>query len=154
MNIEIMSVFDAFEYVMSHYAPYGCKEDLLFKDTYAVISIQDAQSNGFGFEFKESNYCKGVLTLRFDDVEKSSKGITAFDEEMANKIIDFIDKYDGKVDTFLCHCYAGQSRSRAVAAFVCFYIGVDNTELLEYGSPNSKVYRTLMKAYKKRIKHS
>ena len=151
MEIKVMSVFDAFDYVLNHYAPYDCEEDSLFKDSFATISIQDAQSNGFGFEFKESKYCKGVLTLEFDDVYKKVRGTVPFNKDMANQIIDFLDKYDGKVDTLLIHCYAGQSRSRAVGAFARYFIGEDNTELINYGSPNMMIYNTLMKEYKKRI---
>ena len=151
MEIKVISVFDAFDYVLNHYAPYGCEGDSLFKDSFATISIQDAQSNGFGFEFKQSKYCKGVLTLYFDDVYKKVKGTTPFNKDMANQIIDFLDEYDGKVDTLLIHCYAGQSRSRAVGAFAQYFIGEDNLDLINYGSPNMTVYKTLIKEYKKRI---
>ena len=151
MEIKVMSVFDAFDYVLNHYAPYGLEEESLFKDSFAIISIQDAQSNGFGFEFKQSKYCKGVLTLEFDDVYKKVSGTVSFNKDMANQIIDFLDEYDGKVDTLLIHCYAGQSRSRAVGAFAQYFIGEDNSELINYGSPNMMIYNTLMKEYKKRI---
>lgn len=151
VEIKIMSVFGAFEYVMNHYAPYFFEEELLFKDSFAVISIQDAHSDGFGFEFKQSKYCKGVLTLKFDDVYKKVKNTTPFNKEMANQIIDFLDEYDGKVDTLLIHCYAGESRSRAVGAFAKYFIGEDNAELIEFGSPNLFVYELLMKEYKKRL---
>jgi len=151
MEIKVMSVFDAFDYVLNHYAPYGCEDNSLFKDSFAIISIQDAQSNGFGFEFKQSKYCKGVLTLEFDDVYKKVSGTVQFNKDMANQIIDFLDEYDGKVDTLLIHCYAGQSRSRAVGAFAQYFVGDDNSELINYGSPNMMVYDTLMKEHKKRI---
>ena len=150
MEIKVMSVFDAFDYVLNHYAPYGCEEDSLFKDSFAIISIQDAQSNGFGFEFTESKFCKGVLTLEFDDVYKKVRGTVPFNKDMANQIIDFLDEYDGKVDTLIIHCYAGQSRSRAVGAFAKHFIGDDNTKLIENGSINMFVYDMLMKEYNKR----
>ena len=151
MEIKVMSVFDAFDYVLNHYAPYGLEDDSLFKDSFAIISIQDAQSNGFGFKFTKSKYCKGVLTLYFDDVYKKVKGTTPFNKDMANQIIDFLDEYDGKVDTLLIHCYAGQSRSRAVGAFAQYFVGDNNSELINYGSPNMMIYDTLMKEHKKRI---
>ena len=90
MEIKVMSVFDAFDYVLNHYTPYGCEDDSLFKDSFVIISIQDAQSNGFGFEFKQSKYCKGVLTLEFDDVYKKVRGTVPFNKDMANQIIDFV----------------------------------------------------------------
>lgn len=150
MKIKIMSVFDAFDYVLNHYAPYGLEDDSLFKDSFAIISIQDAQSNGFGFEFTESKFCKGVLTLEFDDVYKKVRGTVSFNKDMANQIIDFLEEYDGKVDTLIIHCYAGQSRSRAVGAFAKYFIGDDNTKLIENGSINMFVYDMLMKEYNKR----
>ena len=150
MEIKVMSVFDAFDYVLNHYAPYGCEDDSLFKDSFAIISIQDAQSNGFGFEFTKSKYCKDVLTLEFDDVYKKVSGTVSFNKDMANQIIDFLEEYDGKVDTLIIHCYAGQSRSRAVGAFAKYFIGDDNTKLIENGSINMFVYDMLMKEYNKR----
>ena len=151
MEIKVMSVFDAFDYVLNHYAPYGCEDDSLFKDSFAIISIQDAQSNGFGFKFAKSKYCKDVLTLEFDDVYKKVRGTVPFNKDMANQIIDFLNEYDGKVDTLLIHCYAGQSRSRAVGAFSQYFIGENNSELINYGSPNMMIYNTLMEEHKKRI---
>lgn len=149
MKIKVLSVFDTFEYVMDHYTPVGCEEEAINNDTYAVISIQDTHYDGFGLEFKENEFCKGVLTLYFDDIDKKVKDAVLFDDDMALKIIEFVDKYDGEVDTIVVHCYAGQSRSRAVGGFVNYMVGFDNTELIKYGHPNMFIYKTLMKAYKK-----
>ena len=67
---------------MDHYYPAGCEEDAKKKDTYAVISIQDTHTGGFGVTFAENKFCKGVLTLYFDDVVKETKGAVLFDENM------------------------------------------------------------------------
>jgi len=148
MEIKIMSVYDAFEYVINHYAPFDNDDELLFKDNYVVISIQDARSNGFGFEFAKSKYCKDVLTLKFDDIFKKTKDYVLFDETMADSVIDFLEKWDGKVDTLLIHCYAGLSRSAAIGAFARYFIGIENTDSANIG--NATVYKTLMKQHKKR----
>ena len=59
-RVLLRSVFDAFEYVMDHYYPFGLEELAQRKDSYAVISIQDSHTEGFGFEFTESRSCRGV----------------------------------------------------------------------------------------------
>jgi hypothetical protein len=60
------SVYDAFDYVMDHFYPPGLEEMAERRDSYAVISIQDTHTQGFGFEFTESVSCRGVLTLYFE----------------------------------------------------------------------------------------
>ena len=134
-RILLKSVFEAFDYVMDHYAPYGMEDMVQRDDTYAVISIQDAQSDGFGFEFTESRYCREVLTLRFDDVESDVPGSVPFSGEMA------------EADTLLIHCYAGQSRSRAAAAFAVRMFGKDDAAYFQGGRPNRLVYETLEKIW-------
>ena len=67
-------------------------------------------------------------------------------EDMARQIIDFI-RQNRKVDTLLIHCYAGQSRSRAVGAFAVKMLGGDNSGYFTQGSPNMYVYDTLEKVW-------
>lgn len=146
-RIMLRSVYDAFDYVMAHYAPFGMEEMAEKQDTYAVISIQDTHTEGFGFEFKKNKYCKDVLTLYFDDVVKEVEGAVMFNKEHAEKIIKFVKKNKG-VDTLLVHCYGGESRSRAVCAFVAKMLGSDNSKYFETGHPNPIVYDTLMEVWK------
>lgn len=56
-------------------------------DTYAVISIQDSHTQGFGFQFTENRFCKSVLTLMFDDIVTEVDGAVLFNDEMADQII-------------------------------------------------------------------
>ena len=120
------------------------------KDTYAVISIQDTHTQGFGFQFCENQFCKGVLTLYFDDIIREVDGAVLFDDEMADKIIDFIAEKKRVADTLLVHCYAGQSRSRAVGAFAVEMLGGDNSRYFEEGTPNQYVYDVLETAWIRR----
>ncbi|MBQ4563571.1 MAG: hypothetical protein IJA58_03710, partial [Lachnospiraceae bacterium] len=69
-RVWVRSVHDTFDYVMQHYYPAGLEEMVERKDTYAIISIQDAHTGGFGVQFAENQFCKGVLTLYFDDIVK------------------------------------------------------------------------------------
>ena len=141
-RVLVKSVFDTFEYVMQHYYPAGLEEMVERSDTYAVISIQDTHTDGFGVEFTKNQFCQDVLTLYFDDIVREVEGAVLFSDEMAEQIIEFIKK-NRKVDTLLVHCYAGQSRSRAVGAFAVKMLGGDNSKYFSQGNPNMYVYDTL-----------
>lgn len=142
-RILVKSVFDAFEYVMQHYYPAGMEEMAEKSDTYAVISIQDTHTDGFGVTFTENRYCKAVLTLKFDDIIRPVEGAQLFTEHMAEDIIRFI-RNNQAVDTLLIHCYAGQSRSRAVGAFAVWLLGGDNSSYLKKYNLNEYVYDKLV----------
>lgn len=114
MRILVLSLEETINYVMDHYAPPGCEEFTERTDDYAVISFQDTHLGGFGIEFKENRYCKGVLNLYVDDIVKEVEGAGLFYDEHANQIVSFVDKHKDIIDTLVIHCYAGQSRSVAV----------------------------------------
>lgn len=145
-QIMVRSVYSAFDYVMEHYYPEGLEANAERKDTYAVISIQDTHTGGFGITFSETKFCKGVLTLYFDDIVKEVPGAVLFDDEMAEQIIAFINAHKD-VDTLLIHCYAGQSRSRAVGAFAVKMLGGDNSKYFKGAVPNQYVYDVLEAAW-------
>ena len=116
-SILVMSLQDAVKYVLKHIQYEYAKKT----DTYAVISIQD--TTGFGIEFRESSYCKGVLTLYFDDIEDTCPGYKLINDAQAEQIIHFIMDHQD-VDTLLIHCYAGVSRSRAIGVFASELLGL------------------------------
>lgn len=149
-KVLVKSLYDAFEYVMEHFYPYGQAEFAVRKDTYAVISIQDSYTGGIGFQFTENNFCKGVLTLLVDDKVTENEKVVLFNEDHAKKIINFIKKYYNCVDTLLIHCYGGQSRSVAVGAFVVKILGGNNSEAFEQRSPNMHIYNVLEKVWNER----
>ena len=148
-RIMLRSVYDAFDYVMAHYAPAGMEEMAEKQDTYAVISIQDTPTEGFGFEFRKNKYCQDVLTLYFDDTVKEVKGAVLFNQKHAEQIIAFLQK-NKDVETLLVHCYGGESRSRAVAAFAAKMLGADPSRYFETGHPNPVVYDTLEEVWQKK----
>ena len=141
-RVVVKSVLDTFEYVMQHYYPADLEEMVERSDTYAIISIQDTHTGGFGVTFTPSQYCQDVLTLYFDDVIREVDGAVLFMDEMAKQIIDFIKK-SRKVEQLVVHCYAGQSRSRAVGAVAVKMLGGDNSRYFSQGNPNMYVYDTL-----------
>lgn len=153
-RVLVKSVHGAFGYVMEHYYPFGmvteAAEQGALTDTYAAISIQDSHTGGFGVQFTENQFCKGVLTLIFDDIVTEVDGAVLFDDEMADEILDFIEEHKASVDTLLIHCYAGQSRSRAVGAFAVEMLGGDNIKYFEEGTPNQYIYDVLESAWVRR----
>ncbi len=149
-RVLVRSVYDAFDYVMEHYYPAGLMEAAERSDSYAVISIQDTHTGGFGFRFTESETCAGALTLYFDDVVRQVEGAVAFDRKMAGEVIDFIEQHREAADTLLVHCYGGQSRSMAVGAFAVRMLGGDNSKYFAKANPNRLVYETLVKEWESR----
>lgn len=141
-KVLVKSVYDAFDYVLEHYYPFGLEEFAQRTDRYAVISIQDTHTDGFGFQFTPNQSCMDVLTLLFDDIDREVDGARLFSEEQAEKIIRFIRKNEA-AETLLVHCYGGESRSRAVGAFALEMLGGSSKKLFETGHPNMHVYNTL-----------
>ena len=148
-RVMVRSIHEAFDYVMAHYYPAGLEELAERTDTYAVISIQDTHTGGFGVEFTENRFCEGVLTLGFDDVVAPVEGAVVFSREMADEIIDFI-LLNRDAETLLIHCYGGQSRSMAVGAFAVKMLGGDNSRYFSEKNPNKLVYETLVAAWEER----
>ena len=142
-KILVKNVYDAFDYVMEHYYPAGLVEYAVRTDSYAVISIQDSHTGGFGIKFCKNAFCRDVLTLIFDDIDREVEGAVLFTDEQADNIISFIDR-NRDIDTLLIHCYGGQSRSRAVGAFAARYFGKDDSVFFEDGDPNPYVYSKLL----------
>ena len=109
-SIIAMSFENCFYYVMNK------------KNTdYAIISIQDFKSRGFGLDFMVTERCKDVLTLCFDDVLSDEEGY-CFTEYEAKYIIEFVKK-NLKVSTLVIHCFGGNSRSQAVKHAVSECLG-------------------------------
>ncbi|MBQ5988275.1 MAG: hypothetical protein IJL67_02150 [Oscillospiraceae bacterium] len=140
----------ALDYVMNHFCEPGITEYPEYSDSYAVISIQDTSSQGFGFEFRENKYCRGVLTLYFDDIEKTVSGLHLLNHSQALEMIRFIRAHEHDVDTLLIHCFAGLSRSAAVGMIAHEIYGLPVPEKEYY---NRHVY-DLMKRCLKQMKVS
>ena len=70
--------------------------------------------------------------------------------DLPGSTLTFDDGYPRAAETLLVHCYAGESRSRAVAAFAVKLLGGDNSEYFRTGHPNELVYETLERVWKSR----
>ena len=103
-NILTTSARGALLYVMKHFCEPGLTEYPELTDSYAAISIQDTVHGGFGFELKQNQYCKDVLTLYFDDIERPQQGAQIMTTAQADQIVRFIHTHANDADTLLIHC--------------------------------------------------
>ncbi len=144
-RIVVASVFEAFDYVMDHVFPYGGDGRPARTDEYAIICVQDTQNDGFGIAFQENAYCKGALTVLFDDVEGPLHGYRPMGESQALEILRFIEDYRD-VETLLVCCYGGQSRSQAIGVFAAQMAGAPRL-CPSNGRENAHVLKMLQHIY-------
>jgi len=127
-------------------------EKLVPQEKCAIISITDFEEDIVKFEY--NNNIKGVLRLHFldeDDMSyvrnKSKDTHRLFSTGDAIKILNFVDEMIDKIEVLYIHCFAGWSRSPAIAAALCdIYELETNTRWFFQYSPNVFVYRKLMNA--------
>lgn len=86
-----------------------------------------------------------LLRIEFDDIEEEADNLMLFDATMADAIIDFLDRLESRVERVIVHCYAGISRSAAVARFVAFRYDIPGHKFdYDYVAYNEHVFRTLV----------
>jgi len=128
-------------------------EKLVPQEKCAIISITDFEEDIVKFEY--NNNIKGVLRLHFldeDDISyvrnKSKDTHRLFSTGDAINILNFVDEMIDKIEVLYIHCFAGWSRSPAIAAALCdIYELETNTRWFFQYSPNVFVYRKLMNAH-------
>lgn len=106
-----------------------------------VISIGDP-----GAQYRFPVQHKRMLELRFDDVEQDmGPGYAMFDYILASKVLSFV-KECGNED-ILVHCYAGKSRSAAIAKYLHehrgYFLDLSYPCLGHTQAYNKEVYRLL-----------
>lgn len=156
-EIVSMSCMQALDYVVFN---------RMMVDNFAIISIQEVETDGNGFEFTETGCCKGVLNLRFSDVnpdiienekdklyinEQINLGnVVLFNDEHAEKIKNFVDSMNkrGDVKKLIIHCSAGVSRSPAVGAAISQYLFGNDGVFFKEQMPNKYVYDKLLNILK------
>jgi predicted protein tyrosine phosphatase len=111
-------------------------------NNWAVISI-----TAFGAE--DARLQQGwhdILRLAFDDIQHEEYGYVICETFHARSIISFVERCnDEKVEGILVHCYAGISRSAAVAKWISERHGL--TFPVDYDQYNKHVYTTLAEEY-------
>ena len=120
-------------------------------DNYAVISVFDDDK-----PFVHGD--KPHLHMFIHDIDEeiaSNAGFMKhhphwklFDDADAWVIKHWVEQVKDSVDYFIIHCHAGVSRSRAVAAALCFvYNDGDDAIHFEKGIPNAVIYKEMLAVY-------
>jgi protein tyrosine phosphatase len=84
-----------------------------------------------------------AIFLNFADISSDQSGFT---ENKAKTIVSFVDESFRRKKDVIVHCFAGISRSGAVAKFVNEYFMLGDEYLESYAGHNHWVYYTLLEA--------
>ena len=114
------------------------------KDNHLLISIRNPHQS---LQLPASPYCKGTLVLNFEDFEDFNEDRVCFDVGMAKEILKFVDTHCHKVNTIVCHCWAGASRSVAVNSALSKILNNKDDDVWSHGVANSLVYVTILDTY-------
>lgn len=83
-----------------------------------------------------------VLRLQFHDVDSDDAlGYKLFSKEDAQAVLSFVEETASKVDGILVHCFAGVSRSAAIAKCIAELYGLYFPE--SYSIYNKQIYRRI-----------
>ncbi|MDD4690255.1 MAG: hypothetical protein PHE51_11000 [Eubacteriales bacterium] len=115
----------------------------------ALISIGDTDAPNPMLEHMP----EWLLRLVFDDVylededeEIDPNFFTLFNDNLAERIVNFVCQHKNNIETLICQCEHGQSRSAAVAAAVAQYINGESAEFFsdERYCPNKTVFHKVL----------
>lgn len=135
-NINIMSEEDAIDFY----------ENYNDNNKYLLISISDKEGD-LNFKLKDNIQ---VYQTYFADIEKESKELNLMTYKQAEDIKFLIDNAIKQgIINIIVHCYAGISRSGAVACVIARYLNGDDIYLWKQGGiyPNKYVYKLMCEAF-------
>lgn len=140
-------------------------EDFTFTDRTALISITE-----YNYKYAElKSSPTWLLQLKFDDVDnyvfvdtlgrepteeeriEIEKRYHMFSDEQSDEIAEFYFNVKNGVDTIICQCEYGMSRSAAVAAAILEYENKSGIDIFsnDYYCPNRVVFRKVLKSLRK-----
>lgn len=131
MNIRFMSRFDFGRAILFEEASSNIKM-ISINDTSDEFMISQMVLEDEGFVMNED-----FILLMFDDCD-SEEGMS---ELQAKTVMKFIN--DNPLSDWLIHCYAGVSRSAAIAKFINEYLKAGIKYLEDYNLHNRRVYGML-----------
>ena len=111
-------------------------------DNFNLISINDTTKD---LEYMRSlrDDDDDAIFVKFQDEDSELSGFT---EELADSLNMFIDESFKKKKDIIVHCFAGVSRSGAVAKYINEYYGLGDRYLEDYVGHNKHVYYTMLEA--------
>lgn len=102
------------------------------------------------------NDWEDILYLHFDDIDRECPSIggrelVLFNKTQAGKILNFVEKYKGSINTLVIHCLAGISRSVGVQVALA-KIYLDKDEYKRFPCHNRHVATTILKVHMEEVK--
>lgn len=127
-------------------------ENMIFNPRTALISITD-----YDWSFaKLRNQPEHLLQLAFDDISvdeleylsaEEMKKYHMLTDEQAREIVEFYHSIHDKVDTLICQCEHGQSRSAAIASAILEYRDGKGIDIFidDRYYPNKTIFKKVFK---------
>ena len=118
---------------------------------YIVVSVSNPDASEV--VLIDSPLCRAVLRLRFHDRNRPSPNHpdkVLMTEADAHAILAFVEQYLPFVETIVCQCDAGLSRSAGLAAALSRILQNDDRYFFQRFAPNEWVYQKLLEADRQR----
>lgn len=119
------------------------------KNTSVIISITSYDGDLYEKIIKsDQNGVQDILYLSFADLEVCDSPKNCMQYEDAEKVVEFVNKWYGKVDTLIVHCEGGISRSAGVCAAIMRVKEGDDWIIFDSSAKHPNMtcyYRTLVK---------
>jgi predicted protein tyrosine phosphatase len=115
------------------------------REDFILISITNPRQDFV--EIPETQFCRGIIRLRFHDTEQEKKDYDYFKRRDARAIKRFVLKNNAGL--IICQCRAGLSRSPAIGAALAKYFGLDAERFFTSGEfvPNLLVFKKMLKIF-------
>ena len=119
-----------------------------YKTDKVIISIRTIGDQKPDFDLN-NNSIKDILYLEFNDWDDGAPD--CINEQQAQEIAEFAEKYHDKVELIVVHCDGGVSRSAGCGAAILKYYTGDDSLIFDYSAyrPNMLVYRLVLEALNK-----
>lgn len=123
------------------------KEYVNPSEKYVLISIFGTHGHWATLPYDKNRV--DVIFVEFDDIDHKRDPFILFDTSKARQILQFVMKYKDEVDSIICQCQAGISRSAGTAAALSKILNGDDMWVFKNPKyfPNTFVYHTLMAEY-------
>ena len=120
-----------------------CKQS--HKNSSVIISITSFPNMPKVHKTKKNNV-QDILYLEFCDLTAEDDVDNCMQWEDADKIVEFVNKWYGKVDTIIVHCDGGVSRSAGVCAAIMRVKEGDDWPVFDSSSkhPNMTCYHRVL----------